>query len=114
MPIMDTNKIYKGVCEFSGYDLTIEVDLKTYDDARQFYYIGYTWDKNGDDMHPFEYDTAFKTNHIDGEIIAKNELADKLIEFLTMSNSELEKVSGSVFVEDYRVQIMKSIALFWD
>lgn len=114
MTIIDTIEIYKGVCAFPNYDLNIVINLKTYGDQTKFYYIDYTWFKKKNGNHPFEHDIDFRNNHMDGEIIAKNELTDKLVEFLIMSDYELDKVCGSIDAVVYRQQIIKSITLFWD
>ena len=53
-------------------------------------------------------------NNIDGEIIVKNSLSDKFIEFLTMNEDDLNNLSGNTTVEDYKLKIIKSISLFWD
>ena len=52
--------------------------------------------------------------HIAGEIIYKNELTDKLTEYLLMDDEILETKTGMTTVTDYRINIMRMISNLWD
>lgn len=94
--------------------LKLKIDLKTYDNQKQYYYLSYEWIINDLKNHPFRDDKEYFDNHLDGEIVYKNDITDNLIRFLMMNNTELEIESGSTHPEHYRILIMKSISLFWD
>jgi hypothetical protein len=49
-----------------------------------------------------------------GEIIRKNSLTNKLVEYLLMSFEDLQKEIGQTAVLTYKLNIMKSISLLWD
>ena len=59
------------------------------------------------------YDSELKEPY-SGDIIHKNSLSEQLIKYLCMSDKDLEKYSGNVQAESYRINIIKSIQLLWD
>lgn len=67
-----------------------------------------------DSLNPFCKDREYFEDHINGEIIVKNELSNILIKYLLMDFEELSKHSGSVTPQNYKLSIMKSISLLWD
>ena len=105
----------------------IKVELKTYENGIQFYYIDYFHKMkypdgteyictNSEDVkipNPFAYFEGLKDN-FDGEIIAYNSLTEKLVEYLLLDDEELEKLSGSVTAQCYRKQLMYNIAILSD
>ena len=101
-------------------DLTVRVNINKYENGNEYYYINYSciysFDKNGSGLcaHPFNSFPDLLENNADGEIIIKNSLSDKLIEYLLMNFNELEKYSGNSTGIRYKISIMRSIANFWD
>tara|TARA_Y100000589_G_C26738384_1_gene460643 strand:+ start:162 stop:521 length:360 start_codon:yes stop_codon:yes gene_type:complete len=59
------------------------------------------------------YDSELKEPY-SGDIIHRNSLSEQLVKYLCMSDKELEKHSGNVQAENYRVSVIKSIQLLWD
>ena len=116
MTVIKTEEIYKGNILFLNCILDLLIEKKTYHDNQEFYYLSYIWNLENNDVknHPFFNDSEFMENHIDGEIIVKNSLSDKFIEFLTMNEDDLNNFSGNTIVADYKLKIIKSISLFWD
>ena len=116
MPVLEEKQIYKGTSKFDTCNLIITVVLKTYETLDKFYDIDYQWQYKDDDIinHPLYHDKDFIANNNDGEIIAQNELSDKLIEFLVMDDEKLQQKSGNTHVKQYRSLIIKTISLFWD
>lgn len=53
-------------------------------------------------------------NYYGGDIIHKNELTEKLVEYLLMTDEELQKYSGRITSDCYRINLIQSINLFWD
>ena len=49
-----------------------------------------------------------------GEIIHKNSLTEQLISYMLLSDEELEKFSGRVMSECYRLNLINTIKLLWD
>lgn len=101
-------------------DVTINININKYKNGKEYYYINYSYtysfDKNGSGIcsHPFNSFPDLLKNNSDGEIIIKNSLSDKLIEYLLMNFDELEKYSGNSTAIRYKISIMRSIANFWD
>ena len=62
-------------------------------------------------LHPF-YDK--KHCECTGVIVFKNEMITKMIEYLLMSDSDLKSISGLTTTQNYRVNIMNSLEIFWD
>ena len=105
----------------------ISVKLKTYDNGSKFYYVNYVHTyiypdgsqkkcEMSEDVvkpNPFSYYPDLKEN-FDGEIIAFNEMSEKIIKYLLLDNKELEKVCGNVTPECYRKGIMYNIAILSD
>ena len=60
-------------------------------------------------LHPL-----FDTDSLDGEIIVKNPLTEKLVEFLLMDYKTLEKFSGNSTAQCYKGSIMRMISELWD
>lgn len=115
MTIISQESICDKTIQFTEKcNLKLKIDLKTYDTQKQYYDLSYKWIISNKIDHPFYHDQEFIDSHSDGEIIYKNLITDTLIKFLMKTNAELEIESGSTCPEDYRLLIMKSIALFWD
>lgn len=116
MPIIKTDHICNENIQFDKCILNIQITLKTYKDLKKFYYIFYTWtyENNNINNNPLIHDTEFIENNITGDIIAQNDMTDKLISFLTMDNNELQKICGNCEVMTYKLQIIKTISIFWD
>ncbi len=106
-------------------NLNIKIELVKYDNQKQFYDISYTWrySKNLSEdlsenpafkLHPLYYDKQFINNHNDGEIIYKNTLSDKLVEYLLLPLDELSKYSGSVSEHEYQKSLFKMVSNLWD
>jgi hypothetical protein len=49
-----------------------------------------------------------------GEIIYKNEMTEKMVEYLLMDEEELSQYSGYTNPSTYKLHIMKCISLLWD
>ena len=66
-----------------------------------------------DSSHPFYYNKDLH-EHMDGDIIIKNEMTEKMIQMLMMDSADLEKYTGLSTPERYRSNIMCSLTYFWD
>lgn len=66
--------------------------------------------------HPFAYceKSLLETHSYEGDIIYRNHMTDEMVKYLLMSDSELEKASGSSTAQRYRRMIMFNIARLWD
>ena len=116
MVISNSQMIYKGQLEFPNCILHIHIQLNTYHNGKKYYDISYTWIcQNGNILHhPFYDDREFLDNSRSGDIVFKNSLSEKMIEFLVMDNSELDKHCGMTTALTYKKQIIKSLSMFWD
>ena len=112
MTIIETTFIYSGVLEFINCNLSLEINLKTYDTQKQYYYIDYKWIYNHIMDHPLYDDKDFINSHNDGDIVYKNELTSKMIEYLIMDHTSMDVGNSSPLI--YKVQIIKSLSLLWD
>ncbi len=61
-------------------------------------------------LHPF-YN---KNIDYDGVIVYKNEIITKMIEYLLMSDYDLQFYTRTSTVQNYRVNIMCSLGMLWD
>jgi hypothetical protein len=59
------------------------------------------------------YDNMIES-YYKGEIIHKNSLTEQLISYMLLSDEELEKFSGHVMTECYRLNLINTIKLLWD
>ena len=96
----------------------IDVTEVEYNDTKKkYFYISYQYDYSKDldkSTHPFYGNEYLLENHQDGEIIFKNELSDKLIEYLLMDEKKLYNKIGFGTVYNYKSSIMKMITHIWD
>ena len=60
-----------------------------------------------------EQDGELSDGH-EGEVIFKNSLSEKMIEYICMSNEELAEITGHAMPEDYRINVMRMLAMMWD
>ena len=107
----------------SYYDINVIVKDITYDNdpTHSYYDISYQYKYNEDKdensnkrnilkNHPFKKDMESAC----GTIIYKNEMTDKMIEYLLMDDDNLSRISGKSTPQFYRHRIMISIASLWD
>ena len=102
-------------------DVTVNVKLIKYGDDVEYYYISYSYvfsDKRLgkdeiDESHPFYGHPEFM-EHINGDIIVKNTMSEKIIEYLLMGFDELEEFTGRSTPQGYKGNIMRAITYFWD
>ena len=102
-------------------DVTANVKLIKYDNGTEYYYISYEYvfsDKNLtigeiDECHPF-YGNNDLIEHMEGDVLVKNSLSDKLVEYVLMGFDELSEFTGHSTPQGYKGNIMKAITYFWD
>ena len=95
--------------------IDIMVTDKEYENGKQYYYIDYHFHFNSDDTscHPFYKEEHMLENHYDGEIIYKNKMTEEMINYLLMSNKELEPITGFTNSASYKCNIMKCLTYLW-
>lgn len=105
--------------------LIITVNLKTYSNEKRFYDLSYNWTYSKNplredeinpayNLHPFYNDKKFIVNHNDGEIIYKNSLTDKIVEFLLLPIDKLSLESGNVSPYQYQKSLLEMVTKLWD
>ena len=102
-------------------DVTAIVRLIRYEDSSEYYYISYEYvfsnknlkEREIDDCHPF-YGNPELMEHIEGDLIVKNSMSEKLIEYLLMGFDELEAFTGRSTPQGYKGNIMRAITYLWD
>ena len=116
MPIVKSVGVFNGNLDFDKCSLYLNIDIKTYDNSKEYYYLKYVWSfKDNDVRNHILYDNKkFLESSNEGDIIAKNKLTDQLINFLIMKDDELEEVSGYTNSNDYKRSVIEAISLFWD
>jgi hypothetical protein len=103
------------------YDVTVNVTEKLYENGNKYFDIDYEY-KFNQSPNPSNNKVArinahpFKDNldNADGVIVIKNDLTSKMVDFLLMDDEELDKLTGFTTDQRYRINIMHSLALFWD
>lgn len=64
--------------------------------------------------NPFNYSKNIERADMEGVIVFKNSLTEKLVEYLIMDQEETEKVSGGTYWLQYKIKVMETLANFWD
>ena len=64
--------------------------------------------------NPFNYSKNIEHTDMEGVIVFKNSLTEKLVEYLMMDQEETEKVSGGTYWLQYKIKVMETLANFWD
>ena len=116
MPIVFSEDLFKGNIFFEKCVLNLSIEIKKYDNGKEYYYLSYLWNYDNNDIknHVLFENKKFIENSNDGDIILKNKLTDQLINFLIMNNQDLEQISGNSMPLDYKRSIIEAISLFWD
>jgi hypothetical protein len=120
----NTFKIVSSTFDDVYFLLKIIVKELRYESGKEYYDISYEYEFNGSnklnskqnnilkvELHPF-----YKEDNVnrEGEIVYKNEMLTKMIEYLLMNDDELEIHTGFTTSQTYRINLMKAISLFWD
>jgi hypothetical protein len=114
MVITTSVTLYDGEIKFNRCDLKMKIEVKTYSNNNQYYYIDYDWNYNSDIKdNPLYHDNEFISNHLDGDIVFKNPLTDNMVNVLMMNNEELSIYSNCNPLT-YKLNIIKSLSLLWD
>lgn len=114
-----------SVHEHEYFDITFTIK-----DTHFKYDVSYTWNFSDDVLncpiyylkhriYPFpalDYcEKCQSTFDKEGVIVTKNTLTETMIQYLLMSDTELKEQNiGNTHPQYYRVNIMKSLGLFWD
>ena len=53
-------------------------------------------------------------SYYEGEVIHKNSFTEQLISYMLLPDQELEKFSGRIVAECYRLNLINTIKLLWD
>ena len=113
---------FEGISLDTYCDVEITVYHRLHDNDRETYDIQYkcTYSHNTPlckTLNPFfgGWDGGASSSDCrHGDTISANEMTEKMIEFLMMDTTELEKYSGLSTAERYRANIMCSFTYFWD
>jgi hypothetical protein len=101
----------------------VEITVQLRNHGRYEIYYNYSYHGNaGITYNPFwshpmnrpvEQDTVLSMGH-EGDIIFKNSLTEKMIEYILMSDEALSEVTGHSMPENYRINVMRMLAMLWD
>ena len=96
-------------------DIVFEIPLQHYIDFDYTYSSNTNTDKKKNNLLKCLdlYDTNLDEPY-SGDIIHKNIFTDNLVTYLCMNNEELQKVSGNVNEENYRLNLIKCVQSLWD
>lgn len=79
--------------------------------------ISYTYsypNSRSQKANPFNYSKNIEVADMEGVIVFRNSLTEKLLEYLMMGKTETEKVSGGTDWLQYKIKVMETLANFWD
>jgi hypothetical protein len=95
-------------------EVKFSVRIEKYDNGNEYYYISYDI-LNGkiNSAHPF-YNNNSLMEHSEGDIVFKNDITEKIIEYMLLNDEDLSKYTGSTTSNFYRKNLMKTIAMFYD
>jgi hypothetical protein len=123
--IIETRSNTFKFCEDHSLYLEVKITVteKEYENKNRFYCIDYKYKLIGETdisekekerfykkVHPFYYDD----DHIDGEVVYKNDLTSQMVNYILMDDIELEKFTNINTAQMYRTQLMKAIVSLWD
>lgn len=99
--------------------LYVTVKKLKYQTEEIYYDISYSYeyfgnDKKAEQLNPLLFIENDNGLSYVGDIIAYNSLTSEIVRYLLMPFDELSKYSGRVEPQQYKIQIIKSINLFWD
>ena len=98
--------------------LHVTVKKLKYQTKEMYYNISYSYEYFGNDKKAEKLNPLLLIKNdglsYDGDIIVCNSLSNELVKYLLMPLDELSKFSGRVNSEQYKIQVIKSINLFWD
>ena len=98
-------------------DAHVKVTISNYDNNDWYYYtIKFNYpEKNSIQANPFRnYKIFFDKGRNKDDVIVKNSLSEKLIEYLLMDYEELSKYCGHSTPEHYKAVVMMQLMLAWD
>ena len=104
-----------------GENLYVDIIFKV-EEKKNTYYIKFEYNFE-DNLNEKKNDTIMKKlnlydnmieSYYEGDIIHKNSLTEQLISYMLLSDEELEKCSGRVMSECYRLNLINTIKLLWD
>ena len=100
-----------------NYHCEVGITVKTlrYKCGKEYYDITYSYDYACPDSHhlnPFNEGNVSQSE--EGDIIKKNPMTKKMVEYLLMDDDKLGELSGHMHPTDYKAAIMRSLSLFWD
>ena len=99
--------------------VTVYIRELQYDSGENYYDITYKYKLGADAAskfhHPFYHSGKnLFDDSVGGDILVKNSLSEKLVEYLCMDFADLKKICGRVAPEEYKKSVIQSIALLWD
>ena len=92
-------------------------EVEYIDTQKKYFYISYNFEygKNSNiQSHPFYGNKEMLEDNCEGEILYKNDLSEKLVEYLLMDDKDLSDKTGLTTVWNYKASIMKMITHLWD
>ena len=97
-------------------DVKIEIERKKYDSGQDFFYVTYAYsyppcnhEKRG---NPF-LSSSYK-EHAEGDIVAANEMTERMMEYLLMDLDDMTEVCGRVSPLSYKISLMRALTHLWD
>ena len=96
-------------------DVRITVKTLRYKCGNEYYDITYSYGYACSDsrhLNPFNEGNASQSE--DGDIIKKNPMTEKMVEYLLMNEVQLGELTGHMHPTDYKAGIMRALSLFWD
>ena len=83
----------------------------------EYYDVTYTYEyacPGSKHLTPFNENEGRDSQSEDGDIIKKNAMTEKMVEYLLLDDEALGEKSGHMCPTDYKAAIMRSLSLFWD
>jgi hypothetical protein len=104
-------------------EVKIIVTEKEYENKKRFYYVDYDYKIitksdlcEAKSFNIFKNTFPFKNDdcNSNGEVIYKNDLTSKIVDYLLMDDDELEKYTNNNTAQTYRSELMKALVSLWD
>ena len=94
--------------------ISVTANLLRYDSGGEFYHVSYSYVYGPGALARQLAPRSPGNTPLHLEIVCANTMTMAMVDHLLMSDEDLAKVSGHICPGDYKVGIMRALALLWD
>jgi hypothetical protein len=106
------NKNFNLIIDDENININIIIEKKNYNN-NSYFDIEYKINNLDKNLNS-KLKKVFKGSILDGDIICKNDMTTIMVNYLLVDDNKLSKKIGNFTVQEYKINIMKALNLFWD